>query len=193
LGTRSGRQAEPQGEIEPPSASVELTAELFYRTAFRLAYERALRSLGHDAAMDAAQEICFRAHQRILAGEPAPSNVEAWVGSAVRLHTITQYEKERVRQPKMTLWQSLRNRVIRRWTDPAAVLEEKEMEELLTAGLNVLPRETRAAFDLVHVEGLSYAEAAERLGKKQGTIRVQCMNAMRILSARMADHDEGLR
>ena len=193
MGTHSGKQAELQGETEPPSASVELTAELFYRTAFPLAYGRALPNLGHDAAMDAAQEICLKAHQRILDGFPAPSNIAAWVGSAVRLHTIAQYEKERIRQPKMTLWQSLRDRLIRRWTDPAAVLEEKEMEELITVGLNALPRETRAAFDLVHCVGLSYAEAAERLGKKEGTIRVQCMNAMRILSARMADHDEGLR
>jgi RNA polymerase sigma-70 factor (ECF subfamily) len=64
---------------------------------------------------------------------------------------------------------------------PEAVLLEKEGWSTLEAALNRLPMRYRAAVVLRHVQGLSYAEAAEVLAQPVGTTKSDVHRGLRLL------------
>jgi RNA polymerase sigma-70 factor (ECF subfamily) len=59
----------------------------------------------------------------------------------------------------------------------------------VASAVEALPRGQREAFVLVHLEGLTVAEAAQATGRAPGTIKSHLHRALRALRARLADLD----
>jgi RNA polymerase sigma-70 factor (ECF subfamily) len=66
---------------------------------------------------------------------------------------------------------------------PQTTADRRETKRELAAALLVLTPAVRAAIVLRHVDGLSVAEAAEALGKPEGTIKAQVHRGLRELRA----------
>ena len=73
---------------------------------------------------------------------------------------------------------------------PQATADRRETKRELAAALLVLTHAVRAAIVLRHVDGLSVAEAAEALGKPEGTIKAQVHRGLRELRAALEAEPE---
>ena len=63
------------------------------------------------------------------------------------------------------------------WPKPPAVLE----------AIDKLPDEEREAFDLVRIQGLTYAEAADLLGVAPKTVQRRLDRGLRLLTEQLGD------
>ena len=72
---------------------------------------------------------------------------------------------------------------------PEALAEAGETRRELAAALLELPVRLRVAVVLRHVQGLSYAEAAEALGVPVGTVKAQVHRGTRLLRAALEPQD----
>jgi RNA polymerase sigma-19 factor, ECF subfamily len=91
----------------------------------------------------------------------------------------------------------LRHRAIERRSEPQIIessarvpladtaAREAEIETAIRAAVAELPGRCRAVFELSRVEGLKYAEIAERLGISVKTVEVQMGKALRVLRERL--------
>ena len=70
---------------------------------------------------------------------------------------------------------------------PVAVVAAAEVAERVRAAIAALPRGQREAFVLVHLEGLSIAEAASASGRAVGTMKSHLHRALASLRTRRAD------
>ena len=92
----------------------------------------------------------------------------------------------------------LRHRAIERRSEPRlaetaarapmadAATRERELEAAIRAAVADLPERCRAVFELSRVEGLKYAEIAQRLGISVKTVEVQMGKALRVMRERLA-------
>lgn len=91
----------------------------------------------------------------------------------------------------------LRHRAIERRSEPHlaesaarvpladAATREGEIEAAIRAAVAELPERCRAVFELSRIDGLKYAEIAERLGISVKTVEVQMGKALRVLRVRL--------
>jgi len=129
----------------------------------------ALRYLGdRDDAADAAQEAFVRAYRALAsysAERIAAIRLRPWLATIV-LNLCRDRSRRRARTVKVT----------KAGTDPSTphdvvtALESRERWSRLLAGL---PATHRAALILRHVDGLTYPEIAEALGRPEGTVKAQ--------------------
>jgi RNA polymerase sigma-70 factor (ECF subfamily) len=70
-------------------------------------------------------------------------------------------------------------------------LEDRRLSPELERALAALPPKQREAVELIHVEGLSVAEAALRAGVSSGALKVRAHRGYRALRARLGDWDRG--
>jgi RNA polymerase sigma-70 factor (ECF subfamily) len=68
---------------------------------------------------------------------------------------------------------------------PAALAERRAARERWAGWLAELPPAYRAAVVLRHVDGLSYPEVAEALGRPEGTVKAQVHRGIRLLRTRL--------
>ena len=151
----------------------------------------AVRVLGNRSdAEEAAQDAFVRAY-RALAGYPA----------------------ERIRELRLRPWLTTivlnvcRNRARVRWvattelafepaTEPATdPIASRHARETWAGLLSSLPPAQRTAIVLRHVDGLSYAEMAEALGRPEGTLKAQVHRGLAslqtaFLAARRREREE---
>jgi len=73
---------------------------------------------------------------------------------------------------------------------PQATADRRETKRELASALLLLTPAVRAAIVLRHVDGLSVAEAAEALGKPEGTIKAQVHRGLRELRAALSAEPE---
>nr|WP_272942025.1 RNA polymerase sigma factor SigM [Hoyosella subflava] len=124
-----------------------------------------------DDAADALQDALLSAH-RMAGSFRADAAVLSWLHRIVVNACLDRIRRNRVRAT-VPLDEEL-SAHIRRRDDPIGELEfTLDVERALFQ----LPREQRAAVVAVDVEGLSVAEAAERLGVPTGTIKSRCARA----------------
>jgi len=71
---------------------------------------------------------------------------------------------------------------------PERVAAARQRMARLTEGIDHLPPQTRRAFVLHKLEGLTHAETAQRLGVSQKTVEKQISAALRRLLAHLGDH-----
>lgn len=86
----------------------------------------------------------------------------------------------------------MRERQVTAMPEPEARSEEVRVHDwqpLLDKALSGLPHKYRAAIVLCDLEGLTYKEAAGRLGWPQGTLSVLLMRARRMLARRLKSKD----
>ena len=77
-----------------------------------------------------------------------------------------------------------------RRTAPGVVADRRETQRDLAGALLHLKPAVRAAIVLRHVDGLSVAEAAEALGRPEGTVKAQVHRGLRELRALLEAHPE---
>jgi len=76
-------------------------------------------------------------------------------------------------------------------TGPEETLLRQEHSERLHRAIRRLPPAYRAVFTLSHMEGLKYAEIAERLGIPLGTVKSRMSEAVRRLRVALESEDGG--
>lgn len=67
------------------------------------------------------------------------------------------------------------------------VLEVKELENEIELAINTLPDKCREVFEKSRVEGLKYAEIADKMGISVKTVEAQMSKALRMLRAHLAE------
>jgi RNA polymerase sigma-70 factor (ECF subfamily) len=139
-----------------------------------MVYNLAYRILGDaDAAADATQDAfisAFKAMRKFRGG-----SFKAWM---LRIVTNACYDQLRVKQRRPT--DSLDDLAIeqdhvRHLRDPAEqpdeLLERRQLNQVIQAGIGTLPAEQRVVVVLSDVQGLSYQEIAEVAGLSLGTVK----------------------
>ena len=151
-----------------------------------------VRTGDEDDAEDAAQEVLVRLH-RGLKKYDGRARFETWLYSVVR-NATADVQRRKARSL------NLRDRFTARGapdeaTDPAPVVEGIEARRiggLVRAFLESLPARQRDAMDLVDLQGLGQAEAAERLGVSPVTLRTHLFRARRAMRVRLLAVEPGI-
>src|SRR5512142_1108951 len=156
----------------PPSPSAPWAAPSWdevVRTHSARVYRLAYRLTGnpHDAE-DLTQEVFVRVFRSL--SKYTPGTFEGW------LHRITtnlflDMARRRQRIRFEGLGEDAAQRLHGRGPTPAEAFEERHLDADVSAALQALPPEYRAAVVLCDIEGLSYEEIAATLGVKLGTVR----------------------
>lgn len=154
-------------------------------------YSIALRVLGNRAdAEEAAQDAFVRAYRALEGYEPErirTLRLRAWLATIV---VNVCRNRTRVRRVATT------QLAFEPGAEPAAdPLARRDLRDTWAALLARLPPAQRTAIVLRHVDGLSYAEMAEALGRPEGTLKAQVhrgLAALReaILATERRDREE---
>lgn len=172
-----GPDADP-GQWTPPSwdAIVREHSARVYRLAYRLTGNR------HDAE-DLTQEVFVRVFRSL--SSYTPGTFEGW------LHRITtNLFLDQVRRRQRIRFESLpddHERLQGREPSPENLLADAWLDGDVSAALDALPPEFRAAVVLCDLEQLSYEEIAATLGVKIGTVRSRIHRGRVLLRAALAD------
>ena len=73
-------------------------------------------------------------------------------------------------------------------TDPGDTMVASELQVKIRAAINLLPVERRKVFILSRYEGLTYSQAAEKLGISVKTVENQMTKALQFLRKELADY-----
>jgi RNA polymerase sigma-70 factor (ECF subfamily) len=154
-----------------------------YREYGRLAFSVALRTLGHrDLAEEATQQTfvqAWRAADRLDPGrDPGP-----WLATIARRAAIDIFRREQ-RRATETLSDLAPD-------DPAVTTLPPDIDRWhdrwqVRRAIDELVEDEREVVRLQHLEGLTHAEIAERLGVPVGTVKSRSHRAHRRLAASLA-------
>lgn len=138
-----------------------------------------LRRLGADQAAeveDLVQETLLAVHRRRMTYDPAQP-FTAWAHAMARYKLIDFWRRRRVRRhvPLDDVAETL-------WVDAEP---EGEIRADLDRLLGGLPERQERLVRGVKIDGLSLAEAGERLGMTEGAAKVSLHRAMKILMAKV--------
>ncbi len=162
-------------------------------------YTIALRILADRSdAEEAAQDTFVRAY-RALAGYPAQRiravALRPWLATIALNACRNRRRRVADRRPALRLDALVEAGFDPR--DPGPSVEgvgERRVEiELWARRLAELPQAQRVAIVLHHVDGLSYPEVAEVLGRPVGTVKASVHRGLRRLRARVEDEGAGSR
>lgn len=131
-----------------------------------------------DAADDLVQETLERALRKLHLYQPTGSLV-GWLCTIMRHQFLDQRRRKPLSQ------EYVRDIDTTRVLGQPASQEDTVMLKRVAAALDSLPAEQRDTVRLVAVEGLSYEEAAQRLGIPIGTVRSRLSRARRVLNERV--------
>lgn len=149
--------------------------------AYQAQVWRFLTHLLGDAALaeDVTQETFLRLHRR-LRQYRFRSRFSTWLFAIARNAGV---DALRSRQRRARLVQALPDELP--VPDPAVAVE-------VAAGVASLPADTREAFLLVEVVGLTYREAGEAIGVPEGTVKSRVFRARRQLVAWLTAGETGV-
>jgi RNA polymerase sigma-70 factor (ECF subfamily) len=157
-------QSDPLQSGAATNAKADLAT--LVRTQFGFVW-RTLRRFGvpQGDADDAAQQVFMVLARKHCDIEPGAERAFLF-GTAVRIASRSRRTRQRRREELEDTFDTL----LGASPDPEAVLEQRQATELLSAILETMPDDMRAAFVLCEVEQLTMIEVAELLGVPQGTI-----------------------
>jgi RNA polymerase sigma-70 factor (ECF subfamily) len=156
-----------------PEIVSHLVAERQSLTAFALKLTR-----DPAAAEDLVQDTCLRALTAARRYSPGTS-VRAWVTSVMYRLFIDEYRRnrsERIRRERLLAESSHGDLVVASEPPPPAPWETVSLADVRRA-LEQLPPPQRATFELCGLQGLSYEEAAMRLGIPSRTVGTRLLRA----------------
>jgi RNA polymerase sigma-70 factor (ECF subfamily) len=137
----------------------------------------ALRILGsRPDAEEAAQDALVRAYRALTGYEPArirELRLRPWLATIVVNVCRNRTRVKRVRTTELAFEPAAEPSV-----DPVA---RRDARDLWASLLHGLPPSQRTAIVLRHVDGLSYAEMAEALGRPEGTLKAQVHRGLAVL------------
>lgn len=147
-------------------------------------YARAYRMLGnHPDAEEAWQDIFFRIWRKIHLWDPERGTFQSWLRQIATNAIIdTHRRRQRVREDLAHGREENGEEVFFQFEDrgpsPEELLAAEEVREIILSCLERMtkPRH-RQAWAMRHLEGMSIAEIAEVLGKKENTVKVWIFRA----------------
>jgi len=166
-------QRAARGDPEAFGELVRCHQASVYNVAYRMLGER------RDAE-DAAQEAFMRAYRAIRALDPErPPG--PWLRKIAANVCLNRLER---REPV-----PLENEAELPAPDagPESRVVERERSRRVRAALSSLPPRYRAAIELRHFQGLSYAEMAEALDRPMSDVKSDLFRARKMLAARLRD------
>jgi RNA polymerase sigma-70 factor (ECF subfamily) len=140
-----------------------------------------------DEAEDIAQEVFVRAHRQ-LSNYRSDGSLEAWLYAITRTAAgqARRTHKRRKRLALSPAAQPLRDVYT---TDPGGRVDRERAAGVILELFAELPQRQREIFDLVDLQGLSPAEAADRTGMKAVSVRASLFKARKTIRARiLASH-----
>jgi RNA polymerase sigma-70 factor (ECF subfamily) len=130
-----------------------------------------------DAAADAVAESLVRAY-RHLAQCREPARIKSWLyritGNRCRSHLARRHTND-------IPLSDVPAQVLADTSDSWVQLERSEQVALVERALAALPAEKREAFELKHVEGMSYEEMATVTGARIPTLKMRVHRAREAL------------
>jgi RNA polymerase sigma-70 factor (ECF subfamily) len=171
--------------VAAQGGDADAAAELYRRTRTRA--RRAARAYCRDIdADDAVAEGLFRALGR-LGQLREPAAVEAWMIRCV-VRSALDMSRQRPR-----LWATSEvDRLRERAEPPTESAAERVMSSFdratMAAALREVPLPARQLLALRYQAGLSVADIARVLGRPEGTVRRQCVEARRVAGQRFLRH-----
>ncbi|MCA9512127.1 MAG: sigma-70 family RNA polymerase sigma factor [Myxococcota bacterium] len=171
-----------------------ILVERYQGRAFALA-RRMLRSEEH--ARDAIQDAFLKAYTA-LPGFEGRSSFYTWLYRLVFNHCLDLKRKDK--SLRHVEWQDERlgpDRIREEGTpgaiasgafpSPGAVVERAELRELMATAIDQLPDDARETLLLRELDGLSYAEIAERLSIPKGTVMSRLFYARKKVQAMLIE------
>lgn len=206
MGELKGRsQHEPEERLRLLGAARAGDAEAFralFTPDLDLAWRMALRITGEPAsADDALQEGLISAYRALDRVEPR--NLRGWfvriiqnaardAGRRERRHPTTEIQTHK-EEGGGAERRGAAELPAGRASDPAGVVEARELAAQLRAALREIPEERRTAILLFDVDGYTYAEIAEITGSSLGTVKSRISRGREELRGLLADLRPGTR
>jgi RNA polymerase sigma-70 factor (ECF subfamily) len=161
-----------------------------YREYSRLVYSVTHRALGSRELADDATQQTFVQAWRAAHSFDAGRDLGPWLVTIARRVAIDIHRREQRRAHDHLDDASP--------ADPALVAAPPDIERAFEAwelrqALDELPADERELVELNHLQGLTHAEIAERLGVPIGTVKSRSFRAHRRLAARLGHLREGGR
>lgn len=206
MGELKGRsQHEPEERLRLLGAARAGDAEAFralFTPDLDLAWRMALRITGEPAsADDALQEGLVSAYRALDRVEPR--NLRGWFVRIVQNAARDAGRRDR-RHPTIQIQtheeegggaerRGAAELPAGRASDPAGVVEGRELAARLRVALREIPEERRTAILLFDVDGFTYAEIAEITGSSLGTVKSRISRGREELRGLLADLRPGTR
>lgn len=159
-----------------------------YREYGRLVFAVAHRTLGsRELAEEATQQTFVKAWQAAAGFEPT-RDLGPWLATIARRTAIDVYRREALRRTEPLAGAG---------ADPPSVVDLPAGVEraydvwMVRQAIEELPDEEREIVRLQHLEELTQAEVADRLGLPIGTVKSRSFRAHRRLAARLGHLREG--
>jgi RNA polymerase sigma-70 factor (ECF subfamily) len=140
-----------------------------------------------DEAEDITQEVFVRVHRQ-LEQYRSDGSLEAWLYAITR-RAATQLRRTQRRRRKLSLSPAAAPMRDVYTTDPGGRVDRERAANLIRELFSALPARQREIFDLIDLQGLSPAEAAERTGMKAVSVRASLFKARAAIRAKfLASH-----
>lgn len=164
-------------------------AELFNRyqhRAYRLAYGM---TGGHEVAQDLTQEIFMRAYEKLnhFGGQ---ARFSTWFYRLAVNRCLNYRQRERTKEEQMPDGEQTIPAVSNGLENVEAEILLRQMKDQVRRAILSLDERLRMTVLLKEIEGLSYAEIAERMGCSEGTVASRLSRARGLL-ARKLGHLKG--
>ena len=149
----------------------------FYKTNIKRVYRYLLYRVqgNREVAEDLTHDVFLKAFAAFESYDPAISQ-SSWIYAIARNHLINYVEKTRQNVDLEAIENTDWDRV-----DWAERLSLRHDERRLWHAIGTLPSEDAEIVRLKYLEGWSYDDIAERLGKTAGALRVQSHRALSAL------------
>lgn len=138
----------------------------------------------HEDAEDITQEVFAKVYRALPNWEPRAS-FKTWLYTIAR-HLCTDHYRGRSRRPTQSLDDLQEDSYEEPMaedleSDPARLLAEMEIHEVIARALDQLAPQQREVFILYHYQHLQIKEVAEILGIAEGTVKMHRHRAMKKL------------
>ena len=165
----------------------EAALRALIRGAYPLVRRWTLVRLGDAAeAEDLTQDVMVQMIQKLESFDAA-SRFQTWLYAVTR-NAATDRLRARGRRARAELdprmWEAMGPDAP---SDPSRAVEVAQLREALETFFQELPKRQRAILDLVDLQGMSAAEAAELMGIEATTVRVHLFRARRHLRSRILE------
>jgi RNA polymerase sigma-70 factor (ECF subfamily) len=164
-------------EDEPP------TARLFEEHAATIFAYLRLRATTREEAEDLLLDVFLAAlEQSRMLDERSSEAQRAWL-LGVAAHKVADHYRRGMRRPQVALEQVSETLSTDEARSPEGMALDRERDEQMRALLERLPQPTQQVIHLRFVYGLSCAEIAEALGKRESAVRKQLWRALNRIRA----------
>jgi RNA polymerase sigma factor (sigma-70 family) len=157
-----------------------------YEHVLRRAMQHAMRIVGRAEALDVGHDVACELVRRRMQGADSPADPRSYDGLIYRavMNRLSNVRRSATRRAAADrVYHDEREASSNSWAQPDARVDENELFAVVDAVIGDMPGAMRAVFLLVRRDGLSYRDAAQRLGVGVATVHTHLARA----NARLRD------